>query len=481
MRLLLEVEYLTGACRASRDPADTAPDWPPQPDRVFSALVSAWAARGESQEERAALEWLEGVAPPKIYAGGHSSRTAPDFFVPPNDIKRSSNAKAYLRIVPEHRARQPRRFPVAWLEDPILTMSWADQPEPGVLDALDSIARDVAYLGHSSSLVRCRFRVGEPASEHPPKEASRRVYPGRLSELESAYPSVRPGPGASVFADEPRTVSTDQSDWLVLEHVGGDMPDIRACALVGRTLRQTLMSGYRQAGLGDAIPAEVSGHSPDGKPTKQPHLAIVPMAFAGFEHADGRVFGFALVPPARISLRDIPGLTKAFNAVAPYDKGEEGRILSVTMPGLARPVQLSPIGSRAGIKASLQTKRYLHKARKWASVTPIVLDRHLKGKGDLEIREIIARSCSNAGLPHPNPERIQAGKHSAIEGAPPAKPLAGEPRWARWRLPESLATRSLVHAVIDFEEDVEGPVLLGAGRFVGLGLCCGLPGDKEGA
>jgi CRISPR-associated protein Csb2 len=41
----------------------------------------------------------------------------------------------------------------------------------------------------------------------------------------------------------------------------------------------------------------------------------------------------------------------------------------------------------------------------------------------------------------------------------------------RWRLPESLAGRQLTHAVIQFAEPVEGPVLLGAGRFLGLGLC----------
>jgi CRISPR-associated protein Csb2 len=41
----------------------------------------------------------------------------------------------------------------------------------------------------------------------------------------------------------------------------------------------------------------------------------------------------------------------------------------------------------------------------------------------------------------------------------------------RWRLPSSLASRFLTHAVIRFSEPVEGPVILGAGRFVGLGLC----------
>jgi CRISPR-associated protein Csb2 len=32
-------------------------------------------------------------------------------------------------------------------------------------------------------------------------------------------------------------------------------------------------------------------------------------------------------------------------------------------------------------------------------------------------------------------------------------------------------TRVCVHAVLEFEERVEGPVLLGAGRYFGLGVC----------
>ena len=91
MGLVLEIEFLSGVCRAAREPGDDTPDWPPQPDRVFSALVSAWAARGERPEERAALEWLEAQPPPAVHASDHTSRTTPDVFVPPNDYQTPSN------------------------------------------------------------------------------------------------------------------------------------------------------------------------------------------------------------------------------------------------------------------------------------------------------------------------------------------------------------------------------------------------------
>ena len=41
-----------------------------------------------------------------------------------------------------------------------------------------------------------------------------------------------------------------------------------------------------------------------------------------------------------------------------------------------------------------------------------------------------------------------------------------------------LASRQLTHAVLQFPEPVRGPVLLGAGRFAGLGLCRALDPEK---
>ena len=64
MKLVLEIEFLTGVYRGARSQASDAPDWPLQPDRVFSALVSAWASRGERANERSALEWLEKAQAP---------------------------------------------------------------------------------------------------------------------------------------------------------------------------------------------------------------------------------------------------------------------------------------------------------------------------------------------------------------------------------------------------------------------------------
>ena len=478
MSLVLEIEFLTGVCRAARGPGDVSPDWPPQPDRVFSALASAWGIRGELPVERAALEWLEGQPPPVIRASAHSARTAPDVFVPPNDPKSSKAMDAYLRVLPERRRRQPRRFPVARPDDPNVELAWPEAPDAATIDALNAIAGCVGYIGHSASLTRCRFVAGDLVqSERKPIPARRRVYPGRLRELEEAHlarpdrPTIRPG--APVFA-EPAHSPGISVEWLVLEAVCGEVPDIRASALVGRLLRQALMAGYRRAGLGEHIPDIVSGHAPDGTPTRRPHVSIAPLAFIGSPHADGRVFGFAVIPPSGGALLHIDGFRAAFETVAPYRADEQRRVLTLKGPPLRNPLHLAPAPDDGDGKRSLRPEPYLEESTRWASVTPIVLDRHLKRNDDAEVRGLVARACEHAGLPRPDPDRIRVGKHAAVQGAPPSRPLAGEPPWTRWKLPKSLESRQLVHAVIDFDRSVSGPVLLGAGRFTGLGLCRGL-------
>ena len=481
MSLLLEVEFLTGAYRGAEEPASLLADWPPQPDRVFSALVSSWAARGGNDEEQNALKWLECQEPPSVHASDCWSRNAPDVFVPPNDLQQSKTPATYEQVLPASRRRQPRRFPVACPRDPTLTIAWNAEPDERCVEALRRIAHDVAYVGHSTSLVRCHFTLGVAADLPHPGAAPRRVvYPGRLEELEAAHRAngVRPviRAGATLASDIEGAASVDRGskdrEWLVLEVMSDWRPDILASGVLCRDLRRTLMSGYRQKGLENRIPEVVSGHAADGRPTRQPHMAIIPMAFVGREHASAAIFGFALVPPSGVELADIPGFRAAFDAVSRYEEQEQRRILSVDGAGPEGAIGLSPVAGETA--QSLLPANYRRPARVWATVTPVVLDRHLKSFDDSEKRQILVSSCANIGLPRPEPGKIQVTRHSAVLGVPSVVTGRSAPPWTKWRVPESLRTRTLVHAVIEFPEPVAGPVILGAGRFTGLGLFRGV-------
>lgn len=484
MTLVLEIEYLTGVAYAAIGPDSDAPDWPAQPDRVFSALVATWAARGERDEECRALEWLEAQPVPRVVASGAFVRTARVSFVPPNDP--SSGRSGEPAVMPHLRRRQPRRFPAARPHDPVVRLLWTDaDPGDEVLSALEGLAADTAYVGHSASLTRCRFLRLDDSSMGPEGRLPKRcIYRGRFAELQAAFGAGRrPLSGATVKPEVPvdKTPlhSTFGDRWLLLEHVSGEMPDIRAAAVVAKAIRDALLSGYKRIELGDRIPEEVSGHAADGSPTREPHLAIVPLAFTGFAYADGHVLGFGLVPKRGSRILEDPDFLRALRAIAPYEMqvgdAQERRVLHVgkgAQPtrGNGFYIGLSPT-VEAG-KRSLDAALYVKRARTFATVTPIVLDRHLKEKGEARQEEIaaqIAAACRNIGLPEP--EVVIPDKHSAIEGAPSAWPSAKSPEWMRWRLPAALASRALTHAVIRFAEKVQGPVMLGAGRFIGLGLC----------
>ena len=165
---------------------------------------------------------------------------------------------------------------------------------------------------------------------------------------------------------------------------------------------------------------------------------------------------------------------QALRALAPVDENRGRRILTVkpeagTESNVAFRIDLSPTFEAS--KRSLDPRSISADADLRDGHT-LVLDRHLKEKGEARQREIeahIAAACRNIGLPEP--EEIIADKHSAFEGAPSAYPSGKSPIWMGWRLPQSLASRQLTHAVMRFAAPVNGPVILGAGRFLGLGLC----------
>lgn len=523
MALALEIEYLGGVYFAAIGPDSEAPDWPPQPDRIFSALVATWGAHDglkEAQAEREALEWLERQSPPVCEASNAEVRTTPSVFVPPNDYvvprneltsvrwyrdylsrgisppKEGGHHKAWKNAwgaMPDERKRsgsgllKDRCFPASRPHNPIVRYIWDEEPDESAFNALDRLARDTAYVGHSSSLTRCRFTRLEAIPMNTPLEPQYRVYPGRLKELRECYERFqqsankkdRPRPGALVTAKTkaPEQRSNTFSDrWLILEHVDGEMPDIRAAAIVSRGIRTALMSGYGQ--IDETIPTIVSGHETDGSPARTPHMAVVPLSFTGFAHADGRVLGFALVPTTNFNLLEDETFRKVLRKLAPLNDDYGRRVLEVksaqgTTTNQAFALKFSPsFEAPPGFRFSLKPTVYTDTACRFATVTPIVLDRYLKKRGGArieEISELVATACERIGLPRP--AAVFPDKHSALQGAVSAYPSGRGPAWLNWRLPDALAGRQLTHAVIEFAEPVEGPVLLGAGRFSGIGLC----------
>ena len=186
---VLAIRYLNGWSMAAEDGArKEQAEWPPHPDRVFMALAAAWFETGEEGEEAQALRWLEepeatqgepvtphgkegeallwlqALPPPAVAASDAAYRTIVTSYVPVNDDgggKKSSPKTELdrlrnkgLALMPEHRLRQPRGFPVAIPHDPTVRLIWRET-EPGDHHAaLERLAAKVTHVGHSASFVQ---------------------------------------------------------------------------------------------------------------------------------------------------------------------------------------------------------------------------------------------------------------------------------------------------------------------------------------
>src|SRR5437667_5923182 len=83
----LEVQLLTGRYVATAYHDRMAPEWPPHPARVFSALVAThFDEQGPDPAEREALYWLERQGAPLVTASAAGRRDVVRVFVPVNDL-----------------------------------------------------------------------------------------------------------------------------------------------------------------------------------------------------------------------------------------------------------------------------------------------------------------------------------------------------------------------------------------------------------
>jgi len=467
--LALDVEFLSGVCVAGRSPSDPVPDWPPQPDRLFSALVASWAARGQAADERDALEWLEQQAPPIVYASDGEARADRTCYVPPNDVSGRS-----LEALPAHRARHARRFSACVPKEALISYCWQEaSPHIATLSLLQKVARDTPYLGHSSSLVRCFFRQSQrPAETRPVVRATRGVYPGRFSELEEAFRRrVRPRPGQTLGLHTKTELTTPASifgsKWYVFADAGGLCPDLRATAVAARALRGLVLSAFGAK----SVPEAISGHAPDGTPSNAPHMAIFPLADLGWDWSEGRLMGMAICLPREISPQDEEAFTNALRFILRLRK-KSARYDEVVLPlgsdsawRLTREVDPK--------RPSFNPTRYTRESNTWATATPVVLDRHpkrwLNSTWEAQVETVISEACRNIGLPAPR--QVIPCVQSAIRGSEAASAPRLAPEWVRWAMPGALEGRPMTHATLVFDEPVQGPVALGAGRFYGLGLC----------
>ena len=415
----------------------------------------------------------------------------------------STNVGSALALLPDGRVKKERYFPSVTLVEPrspdsssgrvpelpgarrvpSVAYAWDESAPPETAKALDDLLGRVTRLGHSSSLVSCRLNDEAPAATHTPGEGVdtlRWVRPGQLAALEDEHqrhqairPRSLPFRGIRYRRVEPDETDSGESplpatfgDWIVfeLEPRARRMPMTRVVELT-RVLRESVLSH-----VPDPLPEGVSGHLPEGTPSSSPHIAFLALPNIGYEYSDGRIMGLAISLPHGL---DDAARHATLRGVGAWERELGDRPLKLRM-GRQGAVEMRRRQPPFAL-VSLRREVWARPSRWWASATPVALPAHpgdlrrgtpaARAKAWARAEEAVAKSCEHVGLPRPMDVRVSFVSHLAG-----ARPVHDFPAFKQGRGASGGVVRRLVHASVEFAAETRGPLVLGSGRFMGLGL-----------
>lgn len=475
------------------------PEWPPAPARVFQALVAgAGRGAGLAPDVADAFRWLELLPPPTIGAPEARLGRESQFWVPNNDLDSQGGDPARISEIRVAKAVEPRLLKVdvpfiyAWqfpdtahdrdnaikictLAEKLyqfgrgVDMAWAvgavldeesfsreiDAYTGEIVEPLAGVSSTVLLCPHRGSLDRLverfeaashRFAVegrGRSAVQvftQPPMVSFGEVEYGGVADLE-LYELRRPDemgtavPWALVRAHD-LVVRVRDSAYT---HLRGAMPD-------------------RAAIVEDVV----IGRRPDSVTTVRPdqRVRIVPLPSIGHDHADLGIRRVAIEIPRS-------------NALAEGDVAWAFSRVSLEDPDL---VLVSSDDRRMLGHYGCGHKR---SARAWRTVTPAALpevakrrriDPQLKAeqvKGSTErrgeeqrARAAVATALRHAGIRTPV-RSIRVQREPFDRKGERAEAFASGTRFEKERL---------WHVEVTFRAPRGGPIVIGDGRFLGLGL-----------
>ena len=475
--IAIGIRYLTGWSMAT-DSADwNRPEWPPHPDRIFMAMADAHFETAGGDSELTALQWLEQQGAPCMYASEATQRDTITTYVPVNDsaplsrrpgrTPSTQQAHAGLQLLPENRPRRGRQFPVAIPRDPTVYLVWQADASPEVRESLKSLCDKVIRVGHSASLVQAWLEDDPPTPNLIPTDGiaqnSLRVSgPGRLAHLTTQYQNNR-RPERSQWVAYARAEPEAQPSvphgvfhgrLLVLRRVEGRRLGLESTLALTEKLRNAVVKHCPEP-----VPEWVSGHTSDAMPSQRPHLASLPLPFVAHEHADGHLLGLALAIPDHVQQAEVG---RCLNPVLGFtEDGSLRRVHLYDGPNFDWRLELE---ERDSPSSALRSRVWTHASRRWATVTPLVFDRHPKGsERERQAERMVEEACERIGLPRPL--EVVLSQVSLHVGVPHSRSFPA------LRRKSDNGRLKHVHAVLTFDEPVSGPVVLGAGRYRGYGMC----------
>lgn len=488
-------------------------DWPPSPARLFQALVAGAARSGLGAEDRQALTWLESTAPPVIAAPLETRGQSFGFFVPNNDLDAvGGDIRNIGRVRTSVKRIRPRLFSS---EIPFLYAWTFEQSEEthARADAVAQIAGRLYQLGRGMDMAWAVGEVIEFVELERRLEAHKGVIylpcdggeeialdcPERGS-LDSLCSRHQANEHRFTLADQGRVLFT-QAPQRSFRSVPYDSPitrllfDLRDTVKAGSPfapwplarvveLVQTLRGrvgaeGSPESGaakrLWDSLPdqrGEIASALIGRNATefdKQRRVRVLPLPSIGHAHVSPDIRRVMVEVPPNCPLR-VDDIAWAFSGLEVESLVDEatGEALSTTR--LVQATDRSML-EHYGLGSN--------GAHVWRSVTPLALP---EGAGRRRICPAHVRAEAKSGAERLTEHQRAAGavlhalRHAGVRAAAALVQVQREPFQAKGTRVESLssgtrfAKERLWHAEITFATTLKGPLVLGDGRYAGLGL-----------
>jgi len=527
LHLCLRVEFLAPLYHGRED--DDVPEWPPSPHRVLQALVAAAAARercGLGSSADGALRWLEGRPAPTVVATAGRWSDGYVLSVPNNamDIVARAWARGNESGVGDanpavHRALKPAR--PTYLTEPCVvyylwTVDGADAAERLHVETIATLARSVTTVGWGIDQVVSYVSVIErqAASElagdrWQPVGGSggrrlRAPVRGSLDDMRERHERFVRRVGPNGFEPTPplkayaklsyrRDVDPAPVEFAAFSLLKPDGASFRVFSTASRALtvagmlRHATRRAAEQAGWSaERVNAEVLGHpSPSaGSVTAGSRFAFIPVP--SLEYRDG-----GAVTPVVGDVRRVLLTAVGSSAVSMIDW------VRLAMPDMDL-MDESTGEVRATLARLAATdavlRRYVTPSAEWATVTPVVLpgyddpahyrrriargvtaeeQRRLLQRLHSRLDRILRKATVQSGFP------VTLARHAEIEWRASGF-WPGNDRADRYGVPDHLRRYLRYHVRVSWRDEsgnpvaVPGPIVIGAGRYHGLGLFASL-------
>jgi CRISPR-associated protein Csb2 len=491
--LLLSVRFYDGRYHG-------AGDWPPSPARLFQALVAAAALPGLDDVKREALRWLEKLDAPTIAAPTEHKGQNVNLFVPNNDLDaKGGDIRRIAEIRSATKRIRPRLFDAAV---PLLYI-WHFDGDDSHAKSICSIANDLYQLGRGVDMA---WAVGELIDEARTDEVLRN-YPGAiyrpsqtgkghaldcpddgsLTSLENRYKANAQRfsyvNGKIQFANAPKprfraVAYNSPTTHLLFELRCTTAPGtpfapwpLKSAAALVRTLRDGACARLERHFNGSGVVEKVLIGRNATEADKTQRVRIIPLPSIGHVHAHPGIRRVLVEVPPNCPIRadDMAWGFVGLEVAAPVHDEETGEILSSAVE-LVKAEDDSML-AHYGVAEE-------HAARLWRSVTPLALPEdekqrvnpaksHKKVKDGKERTDEQRRACDAV---------MQSLRHAGWREKVVGIRVQREPFSVRGKRAETFAggtrfsRRQLWHVEIEFAEAVSGPLILGNGRYSGLGL-----------